>query len=173
MMNKTTPIWIGLFLIVIQVGILQNIQGMLWFQPYPYIFLLLVLTPDLPKWATLIICFAWGALFDIFFNSPGVHMIACLVLGYIKPFAVQFNSVKAPPRENETATWLHAARPGFRAVFVSLMVTLHHSLVLSLENWGQHILAFIVPLIGLNVLITLLLFLLLNQLFYHTFKPAK
>jgi hypothetical protein len=158
---------------LLQVMILDNIQGFYWFQPYVYIFFFLYLTPEIPKWSSVLIGFAIGIFFDLFLNSHGVHATAGVIIGFAKPYIAALNTAVAPARENEQGSWLNKARPKFRYYFLLLFIATHHFIVFVLENFNSNFFVITLPAFVISSLSTFVLILISDELFHKTFAKRK
>ncbi|MBM3427344.1 MAG: hypothetical protein FJX95_01015, partial [Bacteroidetes bacterium] len=58
---------------------LQVLDGFIL--PWVYIFAILMLPFETPKWLVLVIAFVVGYVMDLFSGPMGMHMTACTVLG--------------------------------------------------------------------------------------------
>ena len=74
-----------LFLVLIQVLILNNIQFSGFVNPYVYILFVLLLPFTIPGYLLLGLSFLLGLSIDIFNNTLGVHAGATLLLGFMRP----------------------------------------------------------------------------------------
>ena len=90
-----------LFLILLQSLVVSRIQlfdGLVL--PWIYIFGLLMLPFETPRWLTLVISFVVGLIMDYFSGPIGLHTSACVVLGYMQPIVQKILS----PREGYDLT---------------------------------------------------------------------
>jgi hypothetical protein len=62
---------------------LQVLDGFIL--PWVYIFGILMLPFETPKWAVLLISFSVGYIMDLFSGPMGMHMTACVILGWLQP----------------------------------------------------------------------------------------
>ena len=71
--------YIGLFLLVmfLQVMLLDNLHWLGLIHPFVYIWAILLLPIELPRWMQMFIGAAIGGLMDLNAHTPGVHMAAC------------------------------------------------------------------------------------------------
>ena len=53
-----------------------------WVVPFLYIFFILALPVELPVWAVLLLSAFAGLVMDFFSSTPGMHMSACVVMGF-------------------------------------------------------------------------------------------
>ncbi len=86
-MNTTATRRILLFvlLILVQVLILNHIHLFGYATPLPYVAFVLLTRRNFPRWATLLVSFALGAVIDLFSNTPGVAMGSLTLIGLIQP----------------------------------------------------------------------------------------
>lgn len=83
---------IGRFiLLVLLQGLILNdahlFQGMA--VPFLYVFFLLMLPLETPRWLELIIGLVCGLAIDMFTNTIGMHASACVVLAYLRPLVLK------------------------------------------------------------------------------------
>lgn len=162
-----------IYCFLVQVLILENINVGFWFHPFVYLFFLLYLPPDLPKWLSVLVFFLVGFVFDIFLNSFGIHASACLILGLLKPFIAADNLSVAPTRDEEKGSWLNKGKRSFKIVFLLSFILVHHFWVFLLESMGHDFFTVLVPTWLASSAITYLFLILSEELFYKTFKFEK
>ncbi|MFB6307626.1 MAG: rod shape-determining protein MreD [Flavobacteriales bacterium] len=75
-----------IFLVLLQVLILDQIYLNGYINPFLYIMFLMMLPFDIPHWFLLIISFLLGFSVDIFSNTLGLHTSACVLIGFIRPY---------------------------------------------------------------------------------------
>jgi cell shape-determining protein MreD len=76
------------FLIFFQVLILNHINLRSYINPYFYIYFILLLPFDTPKWILLIVSFILGLSVDIFTNTIGLNAAACVMMAFARPFVI-------------------------------------------------------------------------------------
>jgi hypothetical protein len=76
------------FLILFQVLILNHINLSGYINPYFYIYFILLLPFDTPKWMLLIAAFVLGWSIDIFTNTIGLNAAACVLMAFARPFVI-------------------------------------------------------------------------------------
>ena len=126
-----------LLLLLLQPLLINNLQFLGVCHPYIYIFSLLVMPITLPRWADMLIGGAVGLLLDMFCNSLGVHIAACIMLMYVRP-----HLIGAYVLDRERLTDEINVRSLGVVNFVKytiLLVLLHHTMVFFLTAWSvQH-----------------------------------
>lgn len=73
-----------IFLMLLQIFVLDNIQFLGFINPMVYILLILSLPIKFPNWISLIIAFFIGFILDIFFDTLGMHTFATVFLAFIR-----------------------------------------------------------------------------------------
>ena len=76
------------FLIFLQVLILNHINLGGYINPYFYIYFILLLPFDTPRWMLLIAAFVLGWSIDIFTNTIGLNAAACVMMAFARPFVI-------------------------------------------------------------------------------------
>ncbi|WP_347373069.1 rod shape-determining protein MreD [Aequorivita sp. Q41] len=133
-MMKNNDIFINsvrfIFLIFLQVFLLNNINLFGYINPYLYLFFILMFPLDGSKGLLIFLGFLLGLSIDIFEDSGGVHAAACAFIAYIRPVVLkysfgvsyQYNSVK-----------IKKADIMERFTYISSLVLMHHLILFSLE----------------------------------------
>jgi hypothetical protein len=116
------------FLILLQALVVSRIDllGGLIF-PWVYIFGILMLPFETPRWLTMVIGFMVGMLMDYFFGPIGLHTSACVTLAYIQPIVQKILS----PREGYDVT----QRPTVQRMGLAWYLTYAGVLTLVHHGW--------------------------------------
>ncbi len=119
-------------LILLQVFILNNIYLGGFINPYFYIYFILLLPFEIPGGLLLLLAFLLGAGVDIFSNTPGLNISACLAMAYARPFVIRWISSgpdslvgNNPSLKNQGLKW-------FLYYAISLILV-HHFVLFYLE----------------------------------------
>lgn len=124
------------YVIVMILQVLLFDQLQLWgaCHPYIYVLCLLMMPITLPHSASMIIGAAAGLVMDVFCNSLGVHMAACILLMFIRPYLIGA-IVNDKDRLNEQ---ISSRAIGTEALikYVVIGVLIHHLTVFSLAAWS-------------------------------------
>lgn len=127
---------IGRYIVVMLLQVLLFDQLQLWgvCHPYIYILCLLMMPITLPHSVDMIIGAGVGLIMDTCCNSLGVHMAACILLMFIRPYLIGA-IVNDKDRLNEQLT---LRTLGMEALikYVVIMVLIHHLTVFSLAAWS-------------------------------------
>ncbi len=119
------------FLVLLQVWVLNNIQFSGFINPYMYVLFILLLPFETPTWLVLVISFALGLSVDMFCDTIGMHAAASVFMGFLRPFVLQAIS----PRDGfETGTYP-------RVLYYGVVWFLKYSLLLV---FAHHIFLFVI-----------------------------
>jgi hypothetical protein len=120
------------FLALLQVLILNNIQLSGYINPYFYIYFILLLPFETPRWLLLLSSFILGITIDAFTNTFGLNAAACVLLAFIRPFVIdaistgtEFMIGHSPSLRNQGMKWF--------AYYAIILVLVHHFALFFLE----------------------------------------
>lgn len=127
-----------IFLVLLQLLLINNLHLFNLCYPCIYVLFLISLPQTLPRWAELIIGFLTGLIIDIACNSLGVHCAACTAISYIRPLLLQ----KLRLEKKQILSEPSSKTLGFITYLklVAFLVILHHTLIFTLSaftwnNW--------------------------------------
>lgn len=163
-MEWTKQIVRYIVVMILQVLLFDQLQ--LWGVCHPYIYLLclLMLPITLPHSVQMLIGAAAGLIMDIFCNSIGIHMAACILLMFIRPYLLGV-IVNDKDRLNEQIS-LHALGMEAMLKYVVILVVIHHLTVFTLAAWSWSYIGFILLETLVSSIITIVLILGYNILKY-------
>lgn len=121
-----------LFLILLQVVIVQHIQLGTYIILLPYILSIILLPFETPKMVLLFSSFLLGVCIDYFYDSSGLHASACTLMGFSRYYVLKFIS----PREGYDAGVQPSVDDMGLAWFLSYagtLVVIHHLFFFYLE----------------------------------------
>ncbi len=119
-------------LVILQVLVLNHIQFSGFVNPYPYILFILLLPFQIHPSLLLLLSAAMGLCIDIFSFTPGMHTSAAVLLGFARPFVLQFLA----PHDGYEGLRFPGIRPfGFRwfLKYALLATLLHHTFLFFVE----------------------------------------
>lgn len=128
------------YIVVMLLQVLLFNQLQLWgvCHPYIYVLCLLMMPITLSHSVSMIIGAIAGLIMDVFCNSLGVHMAACILLMFIRPYLIGL-IVNDKDRLNEQIS-LRAIGMEALIKYVVILVLVHHLTVFLLAAWNwQHI----------------------------------
>lgn len=114
-----------LLIMAIQILVLNNIYLGGAFNPMLYVLVILSLPIEINAVIVLFIGFFTGLTLDIFTHTPGLHTMAATLLGFLRPFVLQFMA----PRDGYpfgTRASLNDFGWGRYSVYALILVFTHH-----------------------------------------------
>ncbi len=127
-----------IILISLQILIFNNIQFSGLINPYIYILFIILLPFELAGGLLLLLAFFTGLTMDLFMNTPGVHVMACLVAAFFRPRILDALS----PRDGyETGSKprIHYYGMLWFLKYAFLIITIHHIVLFYTEifRWSD------------------------------------
>jgi hypothetical protein len=167
--------YLGIFVycFIIQVFLLEMVEGLFWFHPYAYLFFLLILPPLIPRWLNILIAFFTGAFFDFFFNTMGIHAAVCLWIGLFKPVFSRPAEKVIPARDEESKLWWNKGGLRFKLIFISGFILFHHTLVFWFEAPDQDLINRFVPTLLGSSFSTFLFIFFSEEFIFRIFKKRQ
>ena len=130
--------------------------------PYVYLLFILLFPTEVNKSLFITLCFVLGLTIDMFSNSGGIHALACLVIGFIRPLILKFSfGVSYEFHQLRIAN----SEFGARITYFSILIVIHHLLLFFQDYLSFNFTIRILLLTLYNGLLTLFFILLLSILF--------
>ncbi|HEY9196876.1 MAG TPA: rod shape-determining protein MreD [Mucilaginibacter sp.] len=154
-----------LVLVFIQVFLLKSISLYNLATPYLYILFILLLPFGIPNILLFLLSFILGLTVDAFYDTPGLHAAACVMLALVRVMFISI-TVQKEGFDNEPEPTLSIM--GFRWFFTyALILTLfHHFFLLNLEVFSFSGMQYTLSRIVLSSLFTVFLILISGLLFF-------
>ncbi len=154
-------------LVIIQLLVINNIELNSMVNPYIYVAFILMLPVTIKPWQLVFISFFTGALMDAFSSTPGLHMAATTLMGYIQIHYLKATTTK---EDMEARTVPSISQKGivWFTVYAFSMIFLHHLLLFFLEIYGFNELLSTLGRVLFSTLVTLLLVIIGQLLFYRS-----
>ena len=165
----TRNIILFVVLVLLQVGVLNQVQLGGFINPYLYILFIILLPIGTPGWLTLVLSFALGISIDMFCNSPGIHASATVFAGFMRTFLL----ASMMPRETTEPTDIPNIRlfgAGWFVKYSLMMVIIHHVFLFLVEAFKFSSLHLILWRALLSIIFTMLLIILSQFLFTRNNK---
>jgi len=140
-----------------------------YINPYFYVYFILLLPFETPRWVLLLSSFLLGLTIDIFVHTPGLNAAASVLMAFARPFVIssistgtEFQVGHSPCLKNQGIKWF-----GYYSV---ILVLIHHFALFYLEifRFGEFFYTFIRVI--LSSMFTLLLIWVSEYLFYSRQK---
>lgn len=160
-----------LFLILLQALVVSKIlllDGLIL--PWIYIFAILMLPFETPRWLVLVIAFGTGLVMDYFTGPMGLHTTACVVLGYMQPLIQRLLAPREGYEINERPTIQKMGLPWY-LTYGTILTLIHHVALFFLEVLRLHDFFYTLIHVLLSVMATMVLMVLGQYLIYNS-KPA-
>ena len=120
------------FLLFFQVLVLNHINLGGFINPYFYIYFILLMPFDSPRWMLLLASFLLGISIDIFTNTIGLNASACVLMAFLRPFVISIISTGPESLIGETPSLKNQGVKWFLYYSISLVV-IHHAALFYLE----------------------------------------
>ncbi len=120
------------FLVLLQVLILNHINLGGYVNPYFYIYFILLLPFDTPKWMLLILAFVLGWSVDLFTNTIGLNAAACVLMAFARPFVIMAISSGPESLLGDTPSLRNQGLRWF-LYYAVILTLLHHFALFFLE----------------------------------------
>lgn len=140
--------------------------------PLPYIFAMLMLPFETPKWLYLCLGFIYGLLLDVTIDTLGMHTSACVFLGLLIPLVVRI----IPVRENFGITDSPTmASRGLRwyLIYALILTFAHHTWLFFIEWFKFSSVGWLILKIILSTLYTTMFLILFQFIFYSKNKMTN
>ena len=124
-----------IFLVLLQVLILDNIQISGFINPYMYVLFILLMPFQTPKWLVLIVGFILGLTMDLFHHTPGMHTSATVFMAFLRPGVLQ---MIAPRDGYEPNTFPRVFYFGLQwfTQYTVILVFAHHFILFFMEAFS-------------------------------------
>jgi rod shape-determining protein MreD len=155
-----------ILLVFIQVFLLKNISLYGISTPYLYILFIMLLPFSTPNILLFALAFITGLTIDAFYDTPGLHAAACVLLAFVRVLFISV-TVQKEGFDNEPDPTLSIM--GFRWFLTySLVLTLfHHFFLFSLEAFHLSEIQYTLTRFVTSSLFTVFLMLITGLLFFR------
>lgn len=154
-----------ILLVFIQVFLLKNISLYDLSTPYLYILFIMLLPFETPNVVLFILAFITGLTIDAFYDTPGLHTSASVLLAFVRILFISI-TVQKEGFDNEPEPTLSLM--GFRWFFTyALVVTFfHHLFLFNMEVFSFTELEYTMGRVTLSTIFTVFLILVSGLLFF-------
>ena len=158
---------LGRYVLVMLLQVLLFDQLQLWgaCHPYIYVLCLLMMPITLTHSVDMLIGAVAGVIMDIFSNTLGVHMAACTLIMFIRPYLIGV-IVNDKDRLNEQISLRAIGMEAF-VKYAIILVLIHHITVFSLAAWSWDHIGFVLLETLVSSLITIAVIIGYNLLRYR------
>ncbi len=163
--NAISTMMAPVLIFLVQVLVLKDIVLYGYAFCFLYVFLILLLPMDMNPLAQLISAFVIGILVDVFYNTPGLHASACVLMVFLKVYWLQ---IMTPSGGYDSGARINVRTQGLQWFLgYSFPLILAHSLVLFfVEASGFSMFWSTLGKAFYSALFTLVMILIVQYLFY-------
>jgi rod shape-determining protein MreD len=153
-------------LIFVQVFLLKNITLYNLSIPYLYILFILLLPFEIPNVLLFLLAFLTGLIIDSFYDTPGLHAAACVLLAFVRVLFISI-TVQKDGFDNDPEPTLSIM--GFRWFFTyaSILTLFHHFFLFNLEVFQLSEIQYTLSRFLLSSIFTVFLMLVTGLLFFR------
>ena len=153
-------------LVFVQVFLLKNITLYNISTPYPYILFILLLPFEIPNVLLFLLAFILGLTIDAFYDTPGLHAAACVLLALVRVLFISV-TVQKDGFDNEPEPTLSIM--GFRwfLTYALILTFIHHTFLFLLEAFSFSEFVFILQRVVTSSIFTVILMLITGLLFFR------
>ena len=122
------------FLVLLQVLILNNLHMSVLLNPYVYILFILVLPFETPGWLVLSLAFAVGIILDTFSNTLGMHTAAIVFMAFVRKYLMIIMSPRDGYEQDKTPHYGEMGLIWF-IIYAGILIFIHHLTLFVLEDF--------------------------------------
>ena len=154
-------------LVFLQVFLLKNITLYNLSTPYLYILFILLLPFEIPNYLLFALAFVTGLTIDAFYDTPGLHAAACILLAFVRIIFINL-TVQKEGFDNEPEPTLSIM--GFRwfLTYTVVLTLFHHFFLFNLEAFSFFDIEFTLTRVVLSSIFTVFLMLISGLLFFRS-----
>ena len=155
-----------ILLIATQVFLLKNMGYYNLSIPYLYILFILLLPFGIPNWLLFSLAFATGITVDVFYDTLGLHALACTVMAFVRILFISL-TVQRDGFDNEPEPRLGIM--GFRwfVFYAIILVFFHHLILFTFETFRLSEIGYTLLRVVLSSLLSTVLILIAEFAFYQ------
>ena len=153
-------------LVLVQVFLLKNITLYDLSIPYLYILFILLLPFEIPNFLLFAMAFLTGLVIDAFYDTPGLHASACVLLAFVRILFISI-TVQKDGFDNDPEPTLSVM--GFRWFFTyaSILTLFHHFFLFNLEVFSLNEIQYTFTRFVLSSIFTVFLMVVTGLLFFR------
>lgn len=160
--------YIGRFIaiILLQLFVVNNIELSSMVNPYIYVVFILLLPVNTKPWHVVLISFLTGAVMDAFSSTPGLHIAATNLMGFLRIHYLNASTTKED-QEGRVVPSLSQKGIVWFSFYGFVMIFIHHTFLFFLEIYSLREFFSTLLRVFLSTMVTLLLINLGQLLFYN------
>ena len=160
-----------IFLVLLQVLVLNNIRLIGYVNPFLYVLFILMLPFNTPNWLVLILGFILGISVDMFSDTNGIHAASSVIMAYMRPLILKLISPSDGYNMSLSPTMQYLGLYWFLS-YSGILIFFHHLVLFYMEifRFGEFFFTFFHA--TLSSLFTLIL-VFVSQFFLHKTKEHQ
>jgi rod shape-determining protein MreD len=155
-----------ILLVFMQVFLLKNITLYNLSTPYLYILFILLLPFEIPNLLLYVLAFILGLTIDAFYDTPGLHAAACVLLAFVRILFISI-TVQKDGFDNEPEPTLSIMGLRWFFTYALILTLFHHFFLFNLEVFRFSEIPYTLTRFVLSSIFTVFLMLLTGFLFYR------
>ena len=147
----------------------NNIELSSYVNPYVYVAFILLLPISMKPWLVVVISFLTGGVMDAFSSTPGLHILATNLMGYLRYFYLRaattkedMEGIQVPSVSQKGIVWF--------AFYGFVMILIHHTFLFFFEIYGFSEFFATTFRVIMSTLVSLLLIMTGQLLFYNVIR---
>jgi cell shape-determining protein MreD len=124
-------------LVLVQVLIIKNIELGRFINPFLYVLFIIIMPFETPKWLLLVVAFVLGITIDMFYDTPGMHSAACVLMAYVRPGILKLFSPRDGYEFGTQPTIQYLGIPWFLS-YAGILIVIHHLILFYIEIFRLH-----------------------------------
>jgi rod shape-determining protein MreD len=153
-------------LLFVQVFLLKNIAFYNLSQPYLYILFILLLPFETPNFLLFVLAFFTGLTVDAFYDTPGLHTSACVVLAFVRIIFISL-TVQKDGFDNEPEPTLSIMGLRWYFTYTVTLTLFHHFFLFAIESFRLSELKYTLGRVIVSSAFTVILMLITGLLFFR------
>ncbi|MBS1646963.1 MAG: rod shape-determining protein MreD [Bacteroidetes bacterium] len=126
-----------IFLVLLQVLIVKNINLGRYFIFFPYVLFILLLPFNTSKPLALLISFVLGLTIDMFYDTQGMHASACLAMAFVRTGVLKLFAPREGYDEQLKPTITYMGVAWFTS-YALMLIFVHHFVLFFIEAFSFH-----------------------------------
>jgi hypothetical protein len=172
--NLIQQIGIFFMVVIIQLFVLNNIvigsQFAYLFQPQLLVMFLLFIPVGINHIKLILISFFAGLVFDMFFNSWGVHALVSTLIGFTRHYITSGIENTISAREDDNQIWTSKKSQSWRWTYYLSFTLIYHFVFILVDTLGHNFFTSVLPAIVISSLTVFIIILIIENLI---FRPSK
>ncbi|MDP2174356.1 MAG: rod shape-determining protein MreD [Bacteroidota bacterium] len=173
-LNIIKQIGIFIMIVIIQLFLLNNIvigsRFAYLFQPQLIVMYLLFMPIGISQIKMTISAFIAGIMFDLFFNSWGIHAFVATFIGFTRYYVTAGIENTISARDEDRQVWTSKKSQSWKWTYFLSFIFIYHFLFIMIETLGRNFFTAVLPSVLISSLSVFVIILILENLL---FRPSK